>query len=119
MSLTIWLTSSTPRCDHCGRGEEIDMCVFQSDITHNLIPMARLAGVSECMWDAKKNGITKAFQLLESLQDAIVGMKAEPERFRALNPSNGWGNYEGFLAALVALCEACRSNPNADFNTWG
>jgi hypothetical protein len=30
----------------------------------------------------------------------IEGLEADPDRFRAMNPPNGWGNYDGFLGVL-------------------
>ena len=36
-----------------------------------------------------------------ALLDRIVrGLEAQPERFRAMNPDNGWGDYDTFVKTL-------------------
>jgi hypothetical protein len=37
------------------------------------------------------------------LQRIIDGLEAQPARFRAMNPDNGWGNYDQFLALLKKM----------------
>ncbi|MFZ2240551.1 MAG: hypothetical protein WAV90_13640 [Gordonia amarae] len=37
------------------------------------------------------------------LDRVITGMRAEPARFRAMNPSNGWGDYDRFLRVLERM----------------
>jgi hypothetical protein len=36
----------------------------------------------------------------------IRGLEADPERFRAMNPSNGWGNYDDLVKILTDLRNA-------------
>jgi hypothetical protein len=36
----------------------------------------------------------------------VTSLKSEPERFRAMNPENGWGNYDSLVKVLTAMCEA-------------
>ena len=45
--------------------------------------------------------------LLEGLQDAVLN---EPD-YRALEPSNGWGDYEGFLLIYRRFTRLCHENP--------
>jgi hypothetical protein len=45
------------------------------------------------------------------LADAVKRMEADPDTYRAMNPPNGWGNYEGALAYLRKLAEACAAHP--------
>lgn len=43
------------------------------------------------------------------LRAALQAMEADPDRFRALEPANGWGNYESalrYLSTILAACEA-------------
>lgn len=49
------------------------------------------------------------------LDTAITHMERDPERFRALNPDNGWGDADGWLRFLVKIRDACRLAPNARF----
>jgi hypothetical protein len=36
----------------------------------------------------------------------IDGLEGQPERFRAMNPPNGWGSYDGLLATLIEMRDA-------------
>lgn len=47
------------------------------------------------------------------LAEGIERMRANPDEYRALNPENGWGNYEGALAFLEGIERACRNYPTA------
>jgi hypothetical protein len=87
---------------------------FQSNITHNLTEMAHEAGIYEACWRPEEIGITKAEQLIEPLKQGIERLKAEPERFKQFNPSNGWGDYDGFVRWLENYLAACIEHPKAD-----
>lgn len=50
---------------------------------------------------------------LPALQQAVAAMEADPDKYRAMNPGNGWGNYEGALDYLRDLRDACAAYPNA------
>lgn len=87
--------------------------VYEANITHNLSEMARAAGIYEALWRPEVLGITKASQLIEPLQNGIAKMMADPERFRAFNPENGWGSYEGLIEFVGKYLKACRETPDA------
>lgn len=113
MSLTIYLTSKQS-CPHCGHifgdgGESI----HSQNITHNLGGMAREAGIYELLWRPEGVPVINAGQLVAPLEKAITDMKADSERFKKHNASNGWGMYENFLPWLERLLEACKANPGA------
>jgi hypothetical protein len=93
--------------------EERPTTVFEWNITHNLMDMAREAGVCDMLWSPKEAGIATAEQLIYPLRDAIAAMKADPARFKAHNPENGWGTYDGFLKALGEILAACEESPGA------
>jgi len=101
MSLDVYLTKVQPST------------VFSSNITHNLNRMAKEAGVYEHCWRPEEIGITHASQLIEPLRAAITAMKADPERFRKHDASNGWGKYEHFLPWLEEYLSACEEHPDA------
>lgn len=44
----------------------------------------------------------------------IAGLEADPERFRAMNPSNGWGDYDTLLEILRQMRAAVPEWPT----TW-
>lgn len=43
----------------------------------------------------------------------LVKLRAEPARFRALEPTNGWGSYAGFISFLENLRSVCAAHPRA------
>lgn len=88
--------------------------VFEANITHNLGKMAREAGIYMACWRPEEVGITHASQLVEPLEKGLALLKSDPERFKALNPANGWGDYEGFVKWVEKYLEACRANPDAE-----
>lgn len=88
--------------------------VFSTNITHNLNKMADAAGIYQHVWRPDELGITKAAQLIEPLRAGIALLKAEPQRFIALNPENGWGSYDAFVPWLEEYLEACVAHPEAD-----
>ena len=113
MSLDVYLTTKTTKCECCGRGGE-ETEHFWQNITHNLGAMASEAGIYEACWRPEEIGITKAAQLIEPLRKGIAQMKADPARFEKHNSPNGWGLYENFLPWLERYLEACEANPDAD-----
>lgn len=106
MSLDVYLEY---KCKSCKRSDEM----YSANITHNLAKMAGEAGIYELLWRPDENGITKAKQLIKPLRKAIAEMKADPERFKKHNASNGWGMYEHFVPWLEEYLKACESFPKA------
>lgn len=45
------------------------------------------------------------------LEKGIFNMTNEPEHFKAMNPKNGWGDYNGALKYLEKFLEICREHP--------
>lgn len=90
--------------------------VYTSDITHNLAGMAREAGLYHAIWGGQQPAgcITMVSSIEPVLVQGLELLKAEPERFKAMNPPNTWGTYEGFVTFVEALLIACRENPDAE-----
>ncbi len=88
--------------------------IFEQNITHNLGAMADKAGLYQCLWRPEEIGITKARQLIQPLQEGLQRLLDEPERFKALNPTNGWGSYEGLISFVREYLRACEESPDAD-----
>lgn len=107
MGLSVYLTSKP--CPLCGKADD----GFSANITHNLGAMAREARIYRQLWRPEEVGITTARQLIAPLKRAIKAMKAEPERFRKHDASNGWGVYDDFLPWLERYLEACKAMPEA------
>lgn len=55
---------------------------------------------------------------LSALTAAVGKLRADPERYRALEPSNGWGDYDGAVAYLAKLRDACAAHPKASIHIW-
>lgn len=90
-------------CTHCGGSSD------NWNYTSNCAPMWRAAGLDIAAWDGRP---VRAFA--EAISVALVQLEADPEKFRAMNPSNGWGSYETLLPALEQLRRNVLAAP-ADF----
>lgn len=88
--------------------------VYSRNITHNLTAMAREAGLYEALWRPEENGIHKAWQLIEVLREGLNTLLMDPPKFKAHNPSNGWGDYDGLVDFVQQYLAACERNPQAD-----
>lgn len=102
MSLVIQLI-----CPHC-------RCASHTvDPTTNLRPMWEAAGID---FDALE-GKTAA-EIKPVLKAAIAAMEADPEKFKELNPPNGWGDYEGLLKVLRRLHDDCDRASTSVLELW-
>ena len=102
MSLDVWLTAVRPTQ------------VYERNITHNLNTMADEAGIYKHLWRPDELGITKASQLIEPLTKGLELLRSDPERFKAFNPPNGWGDYDGLVDFVAEYLKACIDHPDAD-----
>jgi len=91
-------------------------CVFDWNITHNLNKMAGEAGIYGHLWRPDEIEVTKAHQLIEPLQNGLLLLKSDPARFKAFNPSNGWGDYDGLVNFVEKYLQACEQYPDADIS---
>lgn len=116
MSLDLYLEDAPReiRCE-CGRvlGEIPAQEIYTANITHNLARMADEAGIYKHLWRPEQVGVSKAGELIAPIRDGMELMRAEPDRFREFDASNGWGTYEDFLPWLAQLLGACELNPDA------
>lgn len=49
------------------------------------------------------------------LDTIIAGLESDPERFRKMNPENGWGDFDSLVKVLKAMREAI---PNSWPSRW-
>jgi hypothetical protein len=94
---------------HVGGDDEI----YSANITHNLNTMADAAGIYEHMWRPDEIGITAAKQLIEPLRAGLAALKADPDKFKVHNPSNGWGNYDLLVKFVEGYLSACKEHPDS------
>ncbi len=87
--------------------------VYEANITHNLNRMADAAGIYQALWRPEEIGVTQAKQLIEPLRAGLAKLRSDPERFRAFNPSNGWGDYDGLVEFVANYLIACEEYPEA------
>lgn len=92
--------------------------VYTANITHNLNKMADEAGIYEYLWRPDEIGVKKAEQLTSPLRMGLALLKSDPDRFKAFNPSNGWGDYEGLVSFVEEYLAACEENPDAEVSVW-
>lgn len=104
--------SEYPGQEPCGA--VMDRNSYSANITHNLGKMAGEAGLYELLWRPDEIGITKAEQLILPLVSGLKRLQAEPDRFRAFNPANGWGDYEGLVKFVQNYLLACIANPDGE-----
>ena len=87
--------------------------IYDRNITHNLGAMAEAAGIYKYLWRPDEIGVFKAEQLVLPLTEGLARLKADPEKFKAMNPPNGWGDYDGLVDFVKEYRDACEANPNA------
>ena len=87
--------------------------VYWANITHNLTEMAAAANIYQALWRPEEIGIEHAAQLIPLLQSGLALLRAEPERYAAYNPTNGWGSYEGLVSFVAGYLAACERYPQA------
>ena len=96
--------------------------IFSINITHNLIEMASEAGLYQCLWHPEQevppSNKVIANQLIKPLATGLFNLKNNPEKFKKLNPVNGWGTYEGFIQSVSEIYEACLEHPKANVKIY-
>ena len=91
-------------------GEE---SVHDANITHNLNKMAMAAEIYKHLWRPEEVGIERAEQLIDPLSKGLAELKARRAFYVLLNPTNGWGNYEGLVEFVSDYLNACEEFPDA------
>ena len=114
MSLDVYLRMELDT----GGAEPYEAQLFSDNVTHNLAGMAEEAGIYEHLWRPDELGITVAGDLVAPLRAGLALLEAEPGRFRAKNPSNGWGDYCGFVEFVQKYLAACKAHPKATIRVW-
>jgi hypothetical protein len=87
--------------------------VYSRNITHNLVRMAKEAGIYDCLWRPDENGVTHAHQIIEPLEKGVILLATQKSRFQKLEAENGWGTWVHFLIFCTDYLQACRNHPMA------
>lgn len=101
MSYDIWLEIDT------GADEPWRFC-NHLNYTSNCAPMWRAAGADLQAFDR-----APCTEAAGPLAAAAKRMEDAPHTYRAMNPPNGWGDYESCLNFLREIAELCGKHPKA------
>ena len=93
--------------------EVITTEVFSANITHNLNTMAELAGLYEHLWHPE---VINASELIKPLAEGLIELISDPDKYRKLNPANGWGKYEDLVNFVTKYLGACVRYPDSKVN---
>ena len=94
--------------------------VYTNNITHNLSRMANQVLLSngktlyQVLWRPDEHGWKFAKDISEMLDEGFNILLSDPEKFRAFNPENGWGSYEGLCNFVYNYRNACWDSPDAE-----
>ena len=83
--------------------------------THNTNPMIREAGFRE--WPYEVDGML-CRHFCDRLDGTLRVLRSDPERFRAMNPENDWGDYDSLLTVLADLLDTFDRFPSATVRMW-
>ena len=121
MSLDIYLydpilKTRTCVCTFCSNEykEEYTGLLWHKNITHNLAMMASEAGIYQNLWHPETIPISYASEIEPHLQQAIITLAKDPEKFKRFNPENGWGSYHTLMKFIVEYHDACMKYPYAE-----
>lgn len=84
------------------------------NVTYNLREMLRAAGLPE--WRALDGA--PAVEAAGMLAKVAETLPADPARFKALDPPNGWGDYDGALRFVESFALGCALHPEARIGAW-
>ncbi len=105
MSYDIWLEADL------GGTHPVQVGDLDWNYTSNVAPMWRKA-MPETNGLAGLDGLY-AFEASLALTAGISNMEEDPDSYRAMNPKNGWGDFDHQLECLRELHAALAASPRA------
>lgn len=92
-----------------GGPEPVYLNLLDVNVTYNLTPMFIAAGGSSPRdWNDKP-----ASEVREQCLAVLTAFNADQAKFEALNPANGWGDFNGARAFIQEVADACAKAPRA------
>lgn len=93
-------------------------CECDENYTYNVAPMFYEAFRGTEFEGLGIRGLDEqpAPKCLAALEAAIADMEANPEKYSAMNPPNGWGDSDGALRLLKTLATWCRNHPDGELS---
>lgn len=114
MSLDVSLYKTNFLTCDCGKKHELEReCVYNSNITHNLGDMAKMAGIYYVIWRPEEVDVKLANEIINPLQNGYNELLANPNYFKQFNSENGWGIYDNLLSFVLNYLNACKKYPDA------
>lgn len=93
-----------PKCDHCGvQRDSIWIGNYTTNVT-GMYAAVQAGGLNAI----KDKSCPDAAKVLECM---IGGMVKRRDELVAMNPQNGWGDYDGALRFLRKILDSCNENP--------
>ena len=110
MGLDLYLQGKI--CPTCGKSENPEI---GWNYTYNVSPMWREVFPDTKMINIDGMTCQESLPKLEKFRDAL---KADPEKFKKMNPDNGWGDYDSFLKAIEELIIYENTYPDCIWDSW-
>ena len=88
----------------------VRVTLWEGNITHNLVPMARAADVYTVLWAPR---MVPAGELVQGLREGYDRVLERYPELTQHNPRNGWGNADNLLMLLREYREAAEKHPKA------
>lgn len=100
---------------HTGNKDDSVIADCEANMTYNVSSM-----YCDCFEGITENGLRgfhtmNAIEAQSKLRHGIDRMKSQPEIYKAMNPKNGWGNYEVALELLEKMLLWCLNHPKGYF----
>ena len=100
-------------CYACGHHtHKTQDVLFNTQITHNLVPMAKAAHIYILLWKPYILTIELAKDLIEPLTSGLRDLRDRPEYFKRFN-HRVCGKYINFVVFVEGYLQACKDNPDA------
>ena len=89
---------------------------YSANITHNLSLMAK--AVSEefhkALWRPEELfEKAKAKDITYIIQEGLIELVLNPNKYKSWNSPNGWGKYEHFVKFVIEYLQALKDNPES------
>ena len=95
-------------CPDCGNAS------FDVNYTSNVWPMLQVVDFPLRELGEAEH---KASVIIKILGPSLKKLRADPEKYRAMNPGNGFGDYDSMIEILLLpLLMACKNHPNHTFS---
>lgn len=110
MGVDLYLQSK--KCNECGHvesvGDDLGYTYNVGDMWREIYPEEKLLSIDEMTGQ-------EAYKKLKHAHDELL---KNPDKFKAMNPPNGWGSYDTFLTFIEKLMDLSSLYPDYIWHTW-